>query len=202
MITVRILLFLLLLGTLISPATGAVYKYIDPQGRIYYTDQKKDTSYHLLAKLHFENDRVSHRPSYGMAEFRANRKKFSPLITAAAARYNLEEALIHAVIYVESSYDPLAKSTSDCIGLMQLKPSTARQYGVHDAWPPKDNIRAGSLYLSYLIRLFNGDLRLALAGYNAGENAVLRNNRQIPNYPETRRYVQKVMSHYQKLRRN
>jgi soluble lytic murein transglycosylase-like protein len=185
-----------------SPATAEIYKYIDPQGRIYYTDQKKDTSYHLLAKLHFENDRVKHRPSYGMAQLRANRKKFSPLITAAAARYNLEEALIHAVIYVESSYDPLAKSTSDCIGLMQLKPSTARRYGVDDAWPPKDNIRAGSLYLSDLIHLFDGDLRLALAGYNAGENAVLRNNRQIPNYPETRRYVKKVMSHYQKIKRN
>ncbi|MDQ6978821.1 MAG: transglycosylase SLT domain-containing protein [Mariprofundaceae bacterium] len=194
------LLFLSLLY--ISPAAAAVYKYIDPQGRVYYTDQKKDRSYHLLAKLHFENDHVKHGSSYGMAQFRANKKKFSPLITAAAARYKLEPALIHAVIYVESSYDPEAKSTSDCIGLMQLKPSTARRYGVNDAWPPKDNIRAGSLYLSYLIRLFKGDIRLALAGYNAGENAVLRNNSQIPNYPETRRYVKKVMRYYQKLRRN
>jgi soluble lytic murein transglycosylase-like protein len=186
----------------ISSATAAIYKYIDPQGRIYYTDQKKDHSYHLLAKLHFENDRVQHSSSYDMAQFRANKKRFSPLITAAAARYKLEAALIHAVIYVESSYDPEAKSTSNCIGLMQLKPSTARRYGVNNAWPPKDNIRAGSRYLSYLIRLFKGDLRLALAGYNAGENAVLRNNSQIPNYPETRRYVQKVMRYYQKIRRN
>ncbi len=195
------IIFLCLMTPLLSVATihAEVYQYIDPHGRVYFTDQKQDASYHFVAKLYFENNDVIHRSSFNVVQFRANRKKFKPLIKKMAARYNLPASLVQAVVYVESSYDPQAKSSSGCIGLMQLKPSTARRYGVNDAWPPEDNIRAGTHYLRDLIDMFDGDIQLALAGYNAGENAVLRNGRKIPNYPETKRYVKKVIQHYQRF---
>ncbi|MDQ6975499.1 MAG: lytic transglycosylase domain-containing protein [Mariprofundaceae bacterium] len=196
---VKGIVFFLLVMAIPSTIYAEVYQYIDPHGRIYFTDQKQDKTYHLVAKLYFENNDVRHRPSFDVAQFRANRKKFMPLIKKMAARYDLPFELVQAVVHVESSYDPRAESSSGCIGLMQLKPSTARRYGVNNAWPVEDNVRAGSHYLRDLIDMFDGDIRLALAGYNAGENAVLRNNRQIPNYPETKRYVKKVIHHYRRL---
>lgn len=193
-----ILLIILSCFSISSICYADIYKYIDPQGRTYFTDRKKDSSYRLISRIHIANDRIQHKPiGFDIKKFRANKREFTPIIDRIAARYQLDRDLVHAVVYVESSYDPKAKSSSGCIGLMQLKPSTARRYGVDNAWPPVDNIRAGTLYLRYLIKLFDGDLKLALAGYNAGENAVLRNNRKIPNYPETQRYVKKVMKHYQ-----
>lgn len=112
-------------------------------------------------------------------------------IEAAAAAFSLSPALVKAVIQVESEFDRYAVSSKGAQGLMQLMPFTARRFGVRDAFDPRQNVFAGAQYLSVLLDLFGGDLALALAGYNAGENAVLR-HRGIPPYKETQGYVRKI----------
>jgi hypothetical protein len=119
--------------------------------------------------------------------------EFDHHIEAAAALHSLSPGLIKAVIAVESEFDQWAVSSKGAQGLMQLMPFTARRFGVSDSFDARQNIFAGSQYLRILLDLFQGDLDLALAGYNAGENAVRRYG-SIPPYRETRRYVQKVRS--------
>jgi soluble lytic murein transglycosylase-like protein len=118
------------------------------------------------------------------------------IIRAASLAYRVEAALISAVIEVESGFNPNARSAVGATGLMQLMPATAKRYGVRDARDPVQNIDGGTRYLRDLLDLFNGDARLALAGYNAGEGAVLRHGRRIPPYAQTQAYVPKVLSRY------
>jgi soluble lytic murein transglycosylase-like protein len=127
----------------------------------------------------------------------AQRKRFAPLIAETAHTHKLSAALLHAVITVESGYNPSARSNKGAIGLMQLMPATAKRYAVTDIWDPKQNLSGGARYLSDLLGMFNNDLSLALAAYNAGEGAVLHYGKRIPPYPETRSYVPRVLQHYQ-----
>ncbi len=123
-------------------------------------------------------------------------KPFTVLIQNAAHDTALDPALVHALIYVESRYNPAARSPKGAVGLMQVLPETALRYGVADpARSPKANLRAGTRYLSDLLQIFGGRLDLALAAYNAGENTVQRYGR-IPPYPETRAYVPAVLAKY------
>ncbi len=101
--------------------------------------------------------------------------------------------LLHAVIRAESAYQPNALSHAGACGLMQLMPATAKRFKVQNIWDPAENIEGGATYLRFLMDLFGNDLRLALAGYNAGENAVKRYDNQIPPYSETQNYVRKVL---------
>jgi soluble lytic murein transglycosylase-like protein len=121
------------------------------------------------------------------------RGEFDPHIVAAANLYNVGADLIKAVISVESEFDQWAVSSKGALGLMQLMPFTARRFGVIDAFDARQNIFGGVQYLRFLLDLFQGDVSLALAGYNAGENAVTR-YRGIPPYRETRNYVQKIQN--------
>jgi soluble lytic murein transglycosylase-like protein len=121
-------------------------------------------------------------------------------IRSAARKFGVDEALIRAVIHVESGFNPTAVSPKGATGLMQLMPGTARRFGVANARDPLQNIQGGTNYLRVLLDLFDGDLRLALAAYNAGEGAVLKYNRRIPPYTETQDYVQLVIGRYQQLR--
>ena len=123
-------------------------------------------------------------------------------IAAAAVKQNLDPALVHAVVAAESNYRADAVSPSGAIGLMQLMPETASRYGVRaeDLQRPESNLRAGTRYLADLLRMFSGDLELALAGYNAGEYAVIRAGRRIPPYSATRAYVPRVIQLYDQLR--
>jgi soluble lytic murein transglycosylase-like protein len=129
------------------------------------------------------------------------RGRFEQEVINAAEKAGLDPALVHAVIRVESAYQPHAVSPKGAVGLMQLIPATARRFGVEDLRQPSANIHAGTQYLSYLMRMFEGDLRLALAAYNAGENAVVRHGRRVPPYPETLRYVPRVLNTYYALSR-
>lgn len=123
---------------------------------------------------------------------------FAPLVLAAANTYGLPAALLHAVIEVESNFNPAAVSPQGALGLMQLMPETARYLRVSDARDPASNIDGGARYLKELLARFGNDLALALAAYNAGPNAVQRNG-AIPRYPETQRYVPKVIARYHVL---
>ena len=123
------------------------------------------------------------------------------LLAAAARRHGLDPALLHALVTVESGYDARARSPKGALGLMQLMPETARRYGSRDPLDPAQNVAAGTAYLRDLLALFDGELPLALAAYNAGEAAVLRHGRRIPPFAETRDYGPKVLAHYAQLRR-
>ena len=112
-------------------------------------------------------------------------------VTRIAQQNRISPRLVHSVIRVESNYDPNAVSPKGAQGLMQLIPSTARRFGVSDAFDPADNIQGGARYLKYLLGIYQGDESLALAAYNAGEGAVSRYG-GVPPFPETRDYVAKV----------
>jgi len=107
-------------------------------------------------------------------------------------------ALLHAVIQVESGYDPKARSHKGAAGLMQLMPETAKQLGVGDVWDPAANIRGGARYLKQLLQRFDNDFALAVAAYNAGPEAVSKAGR-VPPYAETQRYVPSVLENYRRL---
>ena len=125
-----------------------------------------------------------------------NRRKHTPMINATARRYGLPESLVHAVIFIESVYDAGAVSRAGAVGLMQLMPQTAERYGVKNRRDPEQNVNGGMQYLRDLLAMFDNE-RLALAAYNAGENAV-KKYQDIPPYPETQKYVKQVMYHYKK----
>lgn len=183
---------LVLCGVLLmQPATAEIYKYTDAQGRTYFTDRPMKGNYQLKDVIGLPK-----RRSYDAGQTRRNRRRFSPMIAEVARDVALQPELLHAVVQVESSYDPRAVSRAGAAGLMQLMPATARRYGVSDRWDPKQNLDGGARYLRDLLKLFRSDLKLALAAYNAGENAVKKYGNRIPPFPETRRYVQKVLSAY------
>ena len=121
-------------------------------------------------------------------------------ITAAAHANKVDPALIKAVISVESGYNPFARSHAGAVGLMQLMPKTALRYGVTNSLDPAQNIHGGARYLRDLQAMFGNDLRLVLAAYNAGEEAVIKYGRRIPPFRETIEYVPKVLSHYARNR--
>ena len=126
---------------------------------------------------------------------------FAAEVHSAAQQAALDPALVHALIHVESRHNPAARSTKGAIGLMQLMPGTALRYGVTRALhAPEANLRAGTRYLSELMTMFDNRLDLALAAYNAGENAVRRHGMRIPPYRETRDYVPAVLAVYNELK--
>ena len=123
---------------------------------------------------------------------------FNNEVILAANMTGIEPALIHAVITVESQHNPHAQSVKGAYGLMQLMPETSRRFNVLDKNNPKQNILAGAKYLQELLKLFNGDLKLTLAAYNAGPAAVQRLGGKIPPFKETVNYVPKVLKYYKK----
>lgn len=127
---------------------------------------------------------------------------YNDFITMAATQFELSPFLLHAVIKVESNYNPDAVSPKGAIGLMQIIPETGKRYGATDLTDPQINIECGANYLSDLFKMFNQNMTLALAAYNAGENAVLRYGNKVPPYAETQAYVNKVTKLYQELAAN
>ncbi|GAB6195234.1 lytic transglycosylase domain-containing protein [Lysobacter xanthus] len=131
------------------------------------------------------------QPGVNFSKLRLRQDAYRSEIASAAAQFGVEESIVRAIIHAESSYNPNALSRVGAQGLMQLMPATARRFGVSNAFDPAQNIRGGVQYLAFLLKRFNGDVRLAAAGYNAGEGAVDK-YRGIPPYNETQRYVQRV----------
>ncbi len=127
-------------------------------------------------------------------------RSFDKLIEWYSAVNQVRSDLVRAVIQVESGFNPRARSLKGAMGLMQLMPATATRYGAANPFDPHDNVHAGAQYLKFLIDRFGQDLRLALAAYNAGENAVDRSGGQIPPFTETMAYVPRVLRIYQMLK--
>ena len=208
----------LLLVLIWVPASslGDVYKYVGSDGMIYFTDVPlqggdyrlewkraskkyiKENSKRLIASGRYTGS-VSTAPtakrsrSVAPKKLSVRRSRYTGLIERTAERFELHPELLHAVIRAESAYNPTAVSSAGAIGLMQLMPGTAARYKVADIYDPVENVRGGAQYLRFLLDMFDNDLRLALAGYNAGENAVVKYGNKIPPYPETQKYVRKVL---------
>ncbi len=122
---------------------------------------------------------------------------YNPIIKKVAGKYRIDPELVHVVIRAESNYDSFAISDKGAMGLMQLMPATAEQYGVGNVFDPAQNIEGGVRYLRDLVRLYNGQTKLVLAAYNAGQEAV-RRYKGIPPYPETKAYIAGIMRNYKK----
>lgn len=174
-----------------------IYKYVDKHGRVILTDKPKHSGYKQLVKTWKGWEEAKVPKNFDWVK---NQKKFDPTIRSVAKIYKLPHTLLHAVITAESSYNPNAISKAGAVGLMQLMPETAKQYGVSNRRDPKQSIYGGTRYLRYLAKLFNNDLALMLAAYNAGEGAVKKYGNKIPPYKETRNYVNKVIKYYKKYR--
>jgi soluble lytic murein transglycosylase-like protein len=124
-----------------------------------------------------------------------------PEVEAAARAHSIDPLLLKALVSVESRANPKARSPKGAMGLTQLMPATAKRYGVGNAYDPRQNLNGGARYLRDLLTLFRDDVHLALAAFNAGENAVIRNGNRIPPYEETQRYVPAVLEQMAIFRR-
>lgn len=183
--------FILLMMPLLAQAD--IYKFVSPDGRIYYTDKPtKGLDFRLIIRT------PPKTYNHDLKFMAGNKLKFKELIAKAADKHQMDERLLHAVIQAESAYNPNAVSSAGAVGLMQLMPDTARRYGVLDRRDAEQNIDGGTRYLKDLLAMFNSNLRLAVAGYNAGEGAVMKYNYTVPPYPETQNYVQHVLALYGK----
>jgi soluble lytic murein transglycosylase len=180
----------------VLPAAGRgdIYKYVDANGVVHFTNTPTSNEYALYMR--------ERRVGGGPARSGRSGESFRTVISQYASAYRLEEALIKAVIKVESNYNPAAVSRKGALGLMQLMPDTARLMNVRDPLDIEENVRGGSRYLRLMLDQFQGNLELALAAYNAGPNAVRRYG-GIPPFEETRSYVDRVkqyLRHYRQGR--
>ncbi len=173
-----------------SDASADIYRYVDADGVIHFSNTSKRGK--LVSR---GAPATSKMRGIREAQVDRNPSRYDPYIREAASLYQIPEALVRAVIRVESNFDPRAISHANARGLMQLIPATAERMLVSDPFDARQNVLGGTRYLRVLANLFNGNLQLTLAAYNAGENAVIR-HRGIPPYEETQNYVVKVLQFY------
>ena len=202
---------LALAATSVPAYAGAdVYRYVDSAGVPHYTNLAVDRRYKLFLKGSVEKaSTASHKTAQPAkwaaraprhSNFPADSRPYHTEIESVGREHGVDAALIHAVVSVESNYNARAVSRAGAVGLMQLMPGTAARYGVASSRDARGNLDGGVRYLRDLLTMFSGDLRLALAAYNAGEEAVMRFGMRIPPYRETQAYVPKVIAQYRILR--
>lgn len=193
----------------LAPACRAdIYGFVDENGLTHFSNVQLDARYRLFKRDPLSRPQVSYAPGAGGSmpgenpAIPAQRpgRRYASLIRDVAREEHVDPALLHAVITVESAYNARALSPKGAVGLMQLMPDTARRYAVSDIWDPVQNLRGGARYLRDLLMMFNDNVGLALAAYNAGEKAVIRAGHRIPPYAETRSYVPRVLEHYTRYR--
>jgi soluble lytic murein transglycosylase len=172
----RTFLCTIILFCVAASLDAAIYRYVDPSGRVHFTDVPTDTLYRI-----YRDDNPA--------------RQLEDLIQHYARRFRLESALVKAVIKVESDFDAKVISRRGAQGLMQLMPETAREVGVTDPFDPDQSIYGGTYYLRRMLDRFNSNLDHALAAYNAGPNAVQQYG-GVPPFNETRDYVIKVKSYF------
>jgi len=171
---------------LAGAAHADLYRYVDELGVVHITNVPTSSKYKWNMR-----EAGGKSPAKKIYYYRG----YDAMIKEAAIRYGVDPALAKAVVRAESNFNAQAVSSKDARGLMQLLPETARRLGVRDIHDPAENIDGGVRHLSRLIKLFSSDIRLAIAAYNAGENAV-RKWGAVPPYPETRTYVKRVLLYY------
>ena len=195
-----------MLGVLIiGPARADLFGFVDENGRAHVSTVQLDVRYKLFKRT--PPQLAASPPTLSAAKLpkvtavsATRRAVYRKHVAKAAKKYNLDPALLHAVISAESHYNPAAVSRRGASGLMQLMPYTATRYRVINVFDPAQNIGGGAQYLRDLLRLFKNDMALAIAAYNAGENTVIKYGWRIPPYPETVAYVPKVLAYYAKYR--
>lgn len=186
---------LLICGSLLPALAQAdIHRTVGEDGVISFTSTAKPGSVRVAIDKKSKPD--IHMPSDHSPE---RFSRYDEHIRQAATLYQIPVELVRAVIQVESNYDPRALSPAGAQGLMQLMPFTAERMMVTDIMDPRQNIMGGTRYLRILANMFNGDIHLTVAGYNAGEGAVIRYG-GIPPYEETQHYVVKVLENYERYR--
>lgn len=190
---------ILMLAAAAAPglARADVYSFTDADGVAHFSNVPSDSRYQLLIATASES--TVGAPRDHRVDWLARSAQYDGLISGAAKDATIQAALVRAVIVVESGFNPKATSRKGAGGLMQLLPSTAKRYGVKNIYDPTQNVRAGAHYLSDLLIRFDSNLELALAAYNAGEEAVERYGRHVPPFRETLAYVPSVMKVYHQL---
>lgn len=188
--------FVLILVSVVVNAEIA-YEFRTPKGVTLFTDVRLKPPFELVRviKLPARKKQVS---SGYMQYVKKKQREYDAIVRRMAARYRLKPQLVHAIIEAESAYKPDAVSSAGAIGMMQLMPETALRYEVSDPTDVVENIEGGCRYMRFLLDLHKEDLSLAIASYNAGEEAVRRYNNSIPPYPETIAYVEKVLQFYER----
>lgn len=189
-----ILLLLTLPFLLPIPSSADIYKYVDEEGVMHFTDAPTDRRFKIFMR-DLKKDRKL-RTNFKLGTCFRNPDDFEPIVKSLAAEYGVDKNLVKAVIHAESGYNPNAVSAKGAQGLMQLMPKTAQGLKVTNSFDPKDNIRGGVRYLRFLLDTFKGDVTLALAAYNAGLSRVNQYG-GVPPFEETRNYISRVLS-YQK----
>ncbi len=186
----------------VSPVRADIYQWTDAEGVMHFTNVPRGDARYQLAirsRTGAAGARAGARSGGDLVAARDNSperfSRYDDHIREASRLYQIPEALIRAVIKVESDYDPRVVSSAGAEGLMQLMPDTARRMGVPDSFDPRHNILGGTRFLRILANLFSGDLVLTVAAYQAGESAVVRAG-GIPASETTRRYVESVLRHY------
>ncbi len=177
-------------------ARQRIYMFVDSDGVRHFTDAPDNARYRLLI-LNAHGLTVSGQQYDEKLLARSGR--YDAIIQTAADATAVESNLLRAVIVVESGFNSKAVSKCGAVGLMQLMPGTATRYGASNPYDPRQNVHAGARYLKFLIDRFGQNITLALAAYNAGEQAVDRNGGHIPPYSETQAYVPRVLKIYRLL---
>jgi soluble lytic murein transglycosylase-like protein len=197
-----------LFGLLLLPVgtrAGALYSYLDADGVMHFTNVPNDRRYRKVTRTSevagVYRVTLRGRGAGSGAGVRTpaamrNTASYQEHIRAAAEKYKLPIALLKAVMAVESNFDPQAVSDKGAVGLMQLMPATAREMYVSDSYDPIQNIDGGARYLRVLANMYAGDMVKTVAAYNAGPEAVRRARGAVPDIPETREYVRKVLALY------
>jgi len=186
-IIVMVLSFILSISLFTETALSDIYRYVDERGVVHFTNTPRGDGY----KRVMTEGRQEVKGLHGMGD----RSYYEGIILRKSRKYNLDPSLVRAIITVESNWQPYAVSKKGAMGLMQLMPATAREIGIRNPFDPEQNIEGGTRYLRTLLDMFNNDLRLALAAYNAGPETV-RKFGGIPPIAETRRYIRRVLSMY------
>jgi soluble lytic murein transglycosylase-like protein len=173
-----------------SAAQADIYLYVDSQGVLHFTNTPTSSKYKVY---------MPEPSKYRSALY--NIKSYDDVISEAAARNGLSSSLLKAVIHVESYFNPRAVSKKGALGLMQIMPENLDKLNINDPFDPWENIMGGAFYFKTMLERFSGQVDLALAAYNAGPTAVEKYN-DIPPYPETQRYVRKVMRAFRIYRKS
>jgi len=192
----------LVLGTALNTgALAQVYVGESAGGSVVLSSNEDEVAVTLLIEAEKIPLPVQIAEPVAIANLMAIPSDYRQFVQEASQATQVPSELIHAVISVESNYNPRALSPKGAQGLMQLMPTTARRFGNVNSWDPRQNILTGSKYLRWLLDFFDQNVELAIAAYNAGESAVVNAGRQIPQYSETVRYVPRVLSIYNKAKR-